>query len=99
MLVGVNVIREIPVSIVVLRRQAIRVRRGMLRPGMTFQRVILVDKRHPVAVLFEYFWKQSLVHACAIRAPEIVKIHHHYLGCLRPPPWIPPPRAWPPRCR
>ena len=51
LLVGMQVVGEIPVGVVVLRGQAIGIDRRVNGPGMNLgQRIILVDEQYPVAV-------------------------------------------------
>ena len=84
-LIGVNVIREIPVGIDVLYCQAVGVNSGMNRPGMNFrQRIIFVNEDNAVAVFLEDFGKQCLVHSGAKWTLEVVEIHRDHLGRLGP---------------
>ena len=67
-LVGMDIVGEIPIGVLVLRRQAVGVHRGVGGPGMNLrQRKVLVDERHAVAIFLQQFGKQRLMHAGAER--------------------------------
>src|SRR5438445_8530104 len=78
LLIGVDVVGKIPERVAVLRRQAACVNSSMNGPGMNLrERVILVDERDPVTIFLKNLREQSLMHARAERAFEIVEVHHH----------------------
>src|SRR5690242_204595 len=86
--VVVDVIGEVPISILVLRRQAIGVNRGVERPGVyLYQRIVLVDEGDPVAVFLQDLWKQCAVHGRTIGAFEVVEIHRNNLAIFRATGW------------
>ena len=80
-LVPVKIVGEVPVSIVVLRSEAIGIDRSVSGPGMNFrQRVILVDEQNAIAVFLEDLRKQGLVHARTEGALEVIVVHDDDLG-------------------
>lgn len=53
-LVRVQIIRQLPVGVIVLRGETIRIHRSMNRPRMNFsKRIVLVDEQNAIAVLLE----------------------------------------------
>ena len=71
-LIGVQVIRVVPIGVTVLRAQAIGVHRRMHSPRVNFfEGVILVDEEDAIAVFLEKSWEKCLVHARTERTLEV----------------------------
>src|SRR5580698_2041580 len=80
-LIGVKIVSHLPVGVTALRSQTVGIDGGVRGPGMNFgQGIVLVNEFHAVAIFLQNLRKQSLVHAGAERAFEIVVIYDYDLG-------------------
>src|SRR5437879_8264642 len=76
-----DVVGEITIGIIVLRRQAVCIYGGMDGPRMNFREwKVLIDDGDAVSIFLQQLRKQGLVHARAVGTFEIVVVYGYDLG-------------------
>src|SRR5881396_3938801 len=76
-----DVVCEIPIGVVVLRRQAVCIYSGVDGPGMNFREwKVFIYEGDAVSIFLQQLRKQGLVHARAVGTFEIVVVYGYDLG-------------------